>query len=617
MAKNTGKDDLTKLRKELIELNNDELFALYREVAGYEEIPVDIMTFVEDNDYLGNFFGDSQFFPCWVEPLQEIYPNPYISPCNEIILTGSVGRGKTTTAIVGICYDIYRTLLIARPQELYGLTPLTTMCFHIFNATLKLTNDVVITQLRDIFSVSSFFYDQVRFAEKMRRKKKGSTLFPKNIDITVGSRAHHAMGKAVIGSLFDEVNFQTVVSDQAYKNYNTLTRRQESRFMQKGGMIPGHNWLCSSTDTELSFLQQHIETVKGNPTTFVYGGSIWDAQWHKGIYSGEWFQVFQGDENRDPAIVTKKSELKEYPKKLLVDVPVEHRKAFELDTTGALREFAGIAVGGTSRRLFTSVEKLNQAMVLDSYFNSDIVELSLEDDGDELYKHFQMSRYLQRRMNPGKPRYIHIDAGLSGDHLGLSSSYIAGYKSVRRMDDLTLSEETFKEPIIHIEYSISVAPKKGSQIPFYKIRRFLLQHLRKNGVPIKSVSTDGFESADMKQLISKSGVDTDYISCDRTTDPYIMLRNGINEGRILMSKNQVLKKECRELEIRSTGKRDYIDHPDGGSKDVADSAAGSVAGALKGKLSSTDMVGEIAAAIGSKKKGGLDLYNKILKGQIH
>jgi len=88
MAKSTGKDDLTKLRKELGDLNNNELHAVYREIAGYEEVPVDIMTFVEDSDYLGNFFGDSQFFPCWVEPLKEIYPNPYISPCNEIILTG-------------------------------------------------------------------------------------------------------------------------------------------------------------------------------------------------------------------------------------------------------------------------------------------------------------------------------------------------------------------------------------------------------------------------------------------------------------------------------------------------------------------------------------------------
>ncbi len=612
-GRDKGKQD--KLEKELSQLTDAELHAIYREMAGYEEEPVDIMTFVKDNNYLGSYFGEEEFFPCWVDPLNEIFPNPYVSPCNEIILTGSVGRGKTTAAITGICYDIYRNLIIARPQELYGLLPRTIMCFHIFNATLKLTNDVIVSQLRDIFYDSPFFRDHVRFAEKMRRQKKGSTLFPKNIDITVGSRPHHAMGKAIIGSLFDEINFQSIVSDQAYKNYNTLTRRQESRFMQKGGMIPGHNWLVSSTDTELSFLQKHIENVKNNPTTFIYGGSIWEAKWHKGIYSGKMFKVFIGDENKDPVVLEKKKDRKVYPKDKVMDVPVEHRNAFDIDVIGALREFGGVPVGGTSRRLFTSFEKFSSCMILDPYWENDVIEVSLEDDGDELYKHFDLDRYLKKRMHPGKPRFIHIDTGVTNDKLGLSSCYIAGYTNVKRFNDSTLTSTEYKEPIIHVEYSVSVAPKKGSQIPFYKIRRFLLSHLRGQGVPIKKVSADGFESVDMKQLIARGGVEAEYISVDRTPDPYITFRNGVNEGRILLSKNSLLKKECRELEIVSTGRREYVDHPEGGSKDVADSAAGCVTGALGTKLASVDMVQELASAIGTTSAGQA-IYDKVKSGKL-
>ena len=54
MAKRKKKSE-GDLRKELLQLTDEELYAVYREIAGYEEVPVDIMTFMSSNDYMGNF----------------------------------------------------------------------------------------------------------------------------------------------------------------------------------------------------------------------------------------------------------------------------------------------------------------------------------------------------------------------------------------------------------------------------------------------------------------------------------------------------------------------------------------------------------------------------------
>lgn len=588
------------LKQALGKLTPEELFAVYKQEAGYDEIPVSIMDFIEGDDYLGPFF-DGGLYPCWNEPLEDVYPNPYLSPYNEVILTGSVGRGKTTIAIAGLCYDLYRTLLIKQPQKLFGLMPKTILCYHIFNATLDLSNDVIWMQLTDIFNDSYFFKEQRRMnKEDVKKENRRRTAFPKNVDITLGSRFTHALGKAVISSMFDEVNFQNVVAGQAYKNYNTLTRRQASRFAQKGGMLPGRNWLVSSTDTELSFLQTHIENVKDDPTTAIFGGSIWEAQAHKGIYSGENFNVFIGDEFRDAVIVDEGNTMAGYDEDLILEVPIELIRQFSLDTVGALREFGGVAIGGTNRRLIRSQQKINNALVFKPYFTKDVIELDFDDDSDQLINYMDKERYGSKRTYPSRPRFIHIDTGLTNDNLGMSCGYVAGFKDVDRVDEETGVIIDYKEPVIHVEWSIAISAKGGSEVPLFKIRQFIIGDLLKRlKIPIVQVSTDGFEAKDMRQLLKKSGMKTEYISVDKTPDAYRSLRNATYEERLLMPNNNLLRKELIELEIVpvKTRAREKIDHPMDGSKDIADSVAGVVVATMEHKLSSKDMVREVAKVI--------------------
>lgn len=86
-----------KIFKELSETGTSNLFndLLYED---YAEIPVDILTFVDDPEYLGNAWhdaqGNSKLYPYWRKELVKIFPNNLDTAVNNAIFSGSRGRGK-------------------------------------------------------------------------------------------------------------------------------------------------------------------------------------------------------------------------------------------------------------------------------------------------------------------------------------------------------------------------------------------------------------------------------------------------------------------------------------------------------------------------------------------
>ena len=55
---------------------------------GYESVPVDIETFIEDPKYIGSIYGEGRVYPYWRNRLKQIYPNPLYSPYLEVCLSG-------------------------------------------------------------------------------------------------------------------------------------------------------------------------------------------------------------------------------------------------------------------------------------------------------------------------------------------------------------------------------------------------------------------------------------------------------------------------------------------------------------------------------------------------
>lgn len=87
---------------------------------------------------------------------------------------------------------------------------------------------------------------------------------------------------------------------------------------------------------------------------------------------------------------------------------------------------------------------------------------------------------------------------------------------------------------------------------------------------IKLITFDQFASKDFRQIIEKKWFRTDYVSVDRDTEPYDILKAAVYENRIDIPFDAVVERELRQLELVKWTK---VDHPPSGSKDVSDALA--------------------------------------------
>ena len=69
-------------------LSTTDLYKAAAMAEGYESVPVDIDTFLNDPYYLGQIYGNGQVYPYWMDALHKVFPNPLYSPYEEVCVTG-------------------------------------------------------------------------------------------------------------------------------------------------------------------------------------------------------------------------------------------------------------------------------------------------------------------------------------------------------------------------------------------------------------------------------------------------------------------------------------------------------------------------------------------------
>lgn len=131
-------EEIQKVKEILGELVEDgkseELNDLYYE--DYEEIPVDLNTFLCDEMYLGKYTNyGKDIYDTWKKELEYIHnPNTI---CEQWAITGSTGTGKSTVATYSLCYELYKLMCLKNPNRYY-LGANETIWFLFFNLNLKL-----------------------------------------------------------------------------------------------------------------------------------------------------------------------------------------------------------------------------------------------------------------------------------------------------------------------------------------------------------------------------------------------------------------------------------------------------------------------------------------------
>ena len=558
--------------------------------SDFEEIPVDIMTFISDDRYLGRglysvdeFTGERKctVFPYWLEKLQEIFPDNLTTRYNTLILTGSIGLGKSFVAVLCQLYLLYRMMCLKDPYTYYGLQPIDKITFSMLNVTLEAAQGVGWDKMQQLLQSSEWFMDR---GNMNASRTNPQWMPPKGIELIFGSSNRHVVGRALFSNFSDEVNFgvgNNVEKQKAKlkKMISQIDARMISRF-GKGTYLPTMNIIASSKDSEQAFMESYIEMKRQNEskTTLIVDEPQWVVRNDKGSPNDPGsFYVAVGNKflaHELLPISATETEVNAYREKgyFMLKVPPIYREAFEDNIDLALTDNAGISTSSTTK--YISGVRLNQTKV-DTYknpFTKDVIEVGNSPDDITQYSNFfDLSRVDPRDMV--RPLFIHLDMSLSGDKTGIAGVWITGKRPQ------TVGSDPSKELEFKLAFSVSVKAPKGFQVSFEKNRNFI-RWLRDRGFAIKGVSSDTYQSAQIQQQLKGDGFKTKILSVDRvdgstrTCLPYAFFKSAIYERHIQIYKDcQLLTEELVSLERLSDG---HIDHPQNFSKDQADAACGAL-----------------------------------------
>ncbi len=581
----------------------------------FEEPPVDILTFIDDPKYLGGSLvdrsGKSKVYPYWRDALVEIFK----SGCTQIVLTGPIGGGKSTLIDICMCFHAYYTVNLRDPFEFYGMVRAEPIAFLFFSITKDLSQVGLYKGFMELLTNSPWFKER---GTLRGTKDQWLDFSHRNIQWTLGSPkipGYGIVGKNIISGGLDEISEITTVKEiesgesldlvsmKALKIFRQVDRRMSSRF-QRVGVMPGKLYLASSKQDKAAFLEQYVEQVKNRPDVLIFDDPLWVIQ-PKARFSGKFFSVGVGDRFKTSLILPPGSDEAKYKSDGydVLEVPVEYKSAFELDINGALCDIAGISsAGGQRSKLIAHPEYLMRCVDtgLLCPFSVETVYLS-EHDEEGIEEYFKIWDGLKTP----HPRFAHIDLSINGDSGGMALGHVSGVKKIDRTSE-DGTQVSMQDLIFTVDFMIQLRNLEGSHLPFWKIRRFLL-YLRKLGVNIVWVTLDGFQSEDSQQLLRRAEIQSDTLSIDRDDKPYLHLRSAVVEERMRYYKYSVFLQEAASLEHHRRAKK--VDHPQGGSKDVADCVAGILTQSMRNPVEAPQtgkMVDSLKEITKSMRGGGLD-----------
>ena len=195
-----------------ISKGDDKLFQKLK-YQDYDEIPVDIETFLTDKNYLGNGLIDPEgrftVFPYWVETLKRIFPDNLTTKYNTLILTGSIGIGKSFLAVLCMLYLLYRMLCLKDPYTYYGLQPIDKITFSFINVTIDAAKGVAWDKIQQLLQSSPWFMAHGTVSGRAEIVWTPS----KRIELVVGSNNNAIIGRALF-CLDGDTVIRTTIGDK-------------------------------------------------------------------------------------------------------------------------------------------------------------------------------------------------------------------------------------------------------------------------------------------------------------------------------------------------------------------------------------------------------------------
>ena len=531
------------------------------EEDSFEEIPVDIEEFVTSKDYLG-LPPLSEYQYTMIKASTQIYKKETLvklygevegekrwkQTCNEVIFQLGKGSGKDYTSTIACAYVVYLLLCLKDPARYYGKPPGDSI--DIINVAI---NAVQAQQV--FFSGFTKRINRCRWFDGKYNQKVSSIQFDKAITVHSGhSQRESWEGYNLLFAVLDEIsgfdldstsgNEQAKTASAIYKMFRGSV---DSRFPQFGKLI-----LLSFPRFKNDYIQQRYNEVVADKEVVIRKHKFKiDIDLPDGTEGNEFEIEWEEDHilsYKEPKVFA----LKRPTWEINPTIKIEDLAAnFYRDQIDALSRFACMPPEAIDA-LFNSREKVERA------FSN--LNIAIDDNG-------QFKEWFQPEDD--KYYYIHVDLAQKHDHCAVTMAHVDKWVTMKMAGAYTNAQ-----PYVIVDAVKYWTPTKEKAVDFTEVKNYIIS-LKQKGFNIKRVTFDRWNSFDMMEQLKSYGMNCEILSVAKKHYEDMLL--GVMEERINGPRLNLLIDELLELRIV---KKDKVDHPRKGSKDLADATCGAIYNAI-------------------------------------
>lgn len=481
---------------------------------------------------------------------------------SELLITGSLGGGKTTFANYATAYRLYYLFAQGDYKAFLGLSRTSPVYGIYFSTNLATARRSGFAQFKAIIDSCLWFTLHVPRDTKIDSEIR----FSNGFTVFSGSQFSHALSLNVIFAILDEGDFRgsggglSSDYDEVAVMYSQLIQRLDSRFSSRTGN-PSWSILISSASYQSAYILKRSREIKGKSRAHTLTAVNYKITPEK--HSETFFEVFVGVSSIPACIVDNQEHKKtildsippEFPKDDLFElVPDDLYDSFKASILLALQNHCGRAVA-VEGRLVSNMNAIRAAVMLPTsrpFFpnpvvtasNSDTIPISAYID-ETVFTDYPYADY---------PHTIFIDLSYRSDSASVSC------------------HANVDGALIQVFLLKIVPPPLPAETRLKKVEDFV--HYFAERVNLVTVGSDSFQSKQMRQnLLADLGFEDTCVSIDSTDAYHLSWVRDISDGVCTVYPLEDLLTEVEEAVWNQKSRR--VLRPNKGTDDLFQATVGS------------------------------------------
>jgi hypothetical protein len=506
---------------------------------------------------------------------------------NQTVQYGATRLGKTVLALLCMLYTIVYCHHLRDMQAYYGVAQSTSLCMYILSFKYDKVYEIYLKKIFQLMEKNDRFVEVKRQDLVKKRQaelgqdyivySKASTVgeitLASELQIICGNDdALSVIGSDILQAYVSEIAFfiekAGATEEEIFRLYSDTVQRI---FNTVGYANLAFTYLDTSANNSESKIENYIlKTLRYEKDVMFRQRSQWEVKelltknfpiWSQ---TGETFKICSGDGRYPAKIIEDPSELNEYPKELIREIPIDSLRAFKRNLAKSIKDIAGIPTSGENKfisntslidRVFDnpSLKNIEHGIICDvKETNTHIIWDSIV---DKFFVKYDQTNYVLKRC-PKEARYIGLDLAFSA--FGDVASIALMHKEYSRQKKTTVYVYDFVLAILPGENGINL----GS------ITQFVIDLKEKGKVFINGGAIDSFQSQTIIQTIEAKGINIKKHSNSMDNETHYNILNELMSGTIKVGKNIFLKNNMQSL-YRSKDKNKKVErivHTEGKSE---------------------------------------------------